>query len=354
MKKFYCKCGGEIFFENRLCESCGRFVGFDVETMSLLALAPHGEVNYRSSCGRIFRKCGNWTDFDTCNWLVPEKSNHRLCFGCQFNRTIPNQTNTGSAPQINLFRWSRLEDAKKRLLYTLLTLGIPLKNGWESPDGGLLFDFLENIAIDGSDEIQTVTTGYANGIITINILEADDVARGQAKSNLNERQRTVLGHFRHEVGHYCWEKIFSHLPLAEYFGEVFGEPKLSYQASLNSYYENGPPNNWHDAYISAYASSHPSEDWAETWNHYLLIYECLETAYELGLVNESPSSTDIFGILSRWQDLAVTMNQLSRSIGVNDAYPFIITSRIKEKLNYVSSLIESFKKRTLQEIDSLA
>jgi hypothetical protein len=231
------------------------------------------------------------------------------------------------------------------LIYTLANLGLRLTSGWINSRKGLLFDFIEDHKV--GTKTDSVTTGYASGVITINSKEADDVERIQARSALNERQRTVLGHFRHELGHFCWDRMFSRLPIADYFAEVFGETELTYQDSINRYYKKGPSKNWHEGYISAYATSHPSEDWAETWNHYLLIHDCLETAKDFGLVNECSSATDTSVSLFVWRELAVKLNQLNRSIGLNDAYPFVISRRVEEKLSFVNQVLSDYKREAL-------
>ena len=344
MKRFFCDCGQEIFFDNQYCEYCGRSLGFDVTSLNLLVIDTDAQSRFRARDGRIYKTCGNAVDFNACNWLIGEdKETDQLCYACQFNRTIPNQSEINNNRQRSFYRWLRLEDAKKRLIYSLLTHGLPIENGWSNQDSGLLFDFLEEPNTNEDTNHISVTTGYSNGVITINAEEADDVARVRARSALNERQRTVLGHFRHESGHYFWDKIFYKLPLADYFDEVFGRTNLTYKESLDAYYNQGPRRNWSDGYISAYASSHPSEDWAETWNHYLLIFECLETAHEIGLTDENPFSMEISEILDMWRRISTKLNQLNRSIGLPDAYPFVITSRIEQKILYVASLMKSLK-----------
>ena len=341
MKRFYCDCGAEIFFENQHCGKCARTLGYDFYSNMMIPIEYEESEYYVSKEGTSYRLCGNWIDFNTCNWLVPRENSHKLCYACRFNRTIPDQTNSGIGYPKNFFRWYRLEEAKRRLLYTLLEMKFQLTNGWDDRENGLLFDFIEDHE-SGGQVVKPVTTGYVSGIITINSKEADDVERVQARSALNERQRTIVGHFRHELGHYCWDKIFCQLPSANYFEHVFGEANLNYKESIDLYYKKGPPRNWHDGFISAYASSHPSEDWAETWNHFLLIYDCLETAREFGLTSDYPSITDLSGSVLMWRELAVTLNQLNRSIGLNDAYPFIITRRVEEKLRYVAAVINEY------------
>ena len=351
MKRYHCECGQEVFFDNRHCGSCGRSLGFNVNTLNLEVVIPVSEIAVRTTDGRIFNRCGNWIEHDACNWLVDQNRNIKyLCYACNFNRIIPNQTKTSDEIPANFFRWLKLEDAKKRLVFTLRTLGLNINDGWSDAKSGLLFDFLEEFEAPENAEVVPVMTGYFDGVITINSKEADDVALATARSQLNERQRTVLGHFRHESGHYFWDKIFSKYPLSEYFEETFGSTELSYRQSLDKYYKNGPPRNWHDGYISAYATSHPSEDWAETWSHYLLIYECLETAHGLGMIPHSPIFLDMFEALRIWRPMAVKLNQLNRSIGLHDAYPFVITSRIEQKLQYVDALVRSMRKQSQSDL----
>ena len=345
MKRFYCDCGLEVFFEDRSCRNCGQDVGFDVESLTMLSVIPAHDGVYQSRDGHTFRQGGNWIDHDVCNWLIPECSSNRLCGACQFNRTIPNQTVIDVRPPVNYLRWVRLEEAKKRLLFTLMRLGIPIKNGWDDPQQGLVFDFLEDMNPADPEHFLPITTGYSQGVITINSIEADDVARVSAKSALNERQRTILGHFRHESGHYFWDRLLSQMPASGDFVEVFGHAVDSYRESLDAYYQNGPPNDWSENFISAYASAHPSEDWAETWNHYLLISDGLETAFELGMTPHLPYGLSIEDMLHSWRKLAVTINHLNRSIGVHDAYPFVISSKTEAKLRYVASLIDRFRRQ---------
>ncbi len=346
MERFRCECGNEIFYDSRFCEVCLRGVAFNPSTLKMAAFTSHESVDITFMNGYQAKKCSNWIDFDTCNWSLPGNSPENLCYACQFNRTIPNQNRVNSGMPVNFFRWRKLEEAKKRTLYTLLSLGIAPVSGWKNSTRGLLFDFLENLEQEKTDA-QPITTGYSNGIITINIAEADDVTRVTARSALNERQRTLVGHFRHETGHFFWDRLLRHLPLGGYFHEIFGEEKYEYRRSLNNYYEKGPPRNWHDGFISAYATSHPSEDWAETWNHYLLICECLQTAHAVGMLDPDPAALTLREKLRNWSRLAVTLNQLNRSIGLGDAYPFVITRRIEEKLNYVAAIISSYKESTI-------
>ena len=343
MNRFYCKCGSEVFFDNRFCQSCGVALGFDSKTLNMTPIETSGRNRYKSLdfSGRSYKLCANGSEFSSCNWLLPEDDENEFCFGCRFNRIIPNQKLIDVSPPINHQRWCRLEAAKKRLIYTLLELKIPISDGWTDAERGLLFDFMEDIETGPDSVANKITTGYANGIITINVLEADDVARVSARSALNERQRTILGHFRHESGHFLWDRLFKKLPLSSEFKSIFGNPDKNYQESLQQYYEDGPPSDWSHYFITAYASSHPLEDFAETWNHFLLIFDTVETAHAHGLTQMKPDIQNLMSSLDIWSDLVIALNQLTRSIGINDAYPFVINKLASQKLNYIARLVES-------------
>jgi hypothetical protein len=333
MKQFYCQCGQPVFFDSEQCLSCGSRLGFDPLSMTMLALHQAGEW-WLAPYGNAFRFCDNATKFQVCNWVVPDTDPHPLCSGCRFNRTVPNQ----SLPD-NQQRWLRLEEGKKRLLYTLMQLGLPLENGWDAPDTGLLFDFIE----DGRSQVAYpetfVHTGYLGGVITLNTLEADDAAREAQRLQLKESYRTVLGHLRHESGHYYWQRLNADEGLRAEFAAVFGDDSQDYQGSLDRYYANGPEAGWQQRFISAYASAHPAEDWAESWGHYLHIYDALETAAAHGLRSVWPDQMDITERISVWRALSVTLNELNRSVGRRDAYPFVLNAEVEKKLAFVDRVI---------------
>ena len=349
MNRFYCKCGSEVFFDNRCCQNCGVALGFDSRTLDMIPMEPSGRESYKSLdlSARSFKLCANGSEFSSCNWVLPADDENKFCFGCRFNRIIPNQKVIDVSPSINHQRWCRLEAAKKRLMYTLLELKVPVIDGWNDAEDGLLFDFMEDIETESDVVAENIVTGYANGIITINVIEADDVARVSARSALNERQRTILGHFRHESGHFLWDRLFKRLSLGSEFKNIFGDPDEDYQESLSKYYKNGPPSDWSNCFITAYASSHPLEDFAETWNHFLLIFDTVETAYAHGLTQMKPDIRNLMSSLDVWNDLVIALNQLTRSIGINDAYPFVINKLASQKLNYVARLVESLHQEAI-------
>ena len=325
MKRFFCRCGGEVFFENHQCLQCQTAVGFDPQRMQMAAYDHDPQLTY----------CGNGSEFGVCNWMRPANSDNSLCVACQCNRTIPNL-----ALDDNLKYWTALEQAKKRLFFTLMQLGLPLQNGWAQPGFGLLFDFLD----DGRSKPEHfaenfITSGFNQGVITLNVLEADDIARAAMQAEMQEPYRTLLGHFRHESGHYYWSLLAPNAPCHGDFVSLFGDPTADYASALAAYYAGGPAANWDATYISAYATAHPLEDWAETWGHYLHIFDALETAEAHGLMSALAPQMTIAERVTAWQEVSVVLNELNRSIGRADAYPFAIAPRVIDKLEFVHRVI---------------
>lgn len=324
MKRFVCSCGASLSFESSHCAQCETDVGFNPEQLLLVPLSQQAGWAY----------CDNHL-LGVCNWLRSSSNGNTLCVGCQFNRVIPRLT----LPQ-NLSRWAALERAKKRLLYTLMVLELPLNNGWQSSTGGLLFDFLDDERSQPKAYPGTfVTSGYANGVITLNVLEADDVARTAAQVELRERYRTLLGHFRHESGHYFWSLLDKSTHLYADFACYFGDEKVDYGKSMQVYYEQGPTADWRSNFISAYASSHPLEDWAESWSQYLLIEDGLDTAFHQGWRSDNPRDWSMSQRIDEWTTISAALNEMSRSLGQSEAYPFSINTSVRNKLDYVDRVV---------------
>lgn len=342
MKKFYCLCGRRVFFDSLQCVSCGAILGFEPYSMQIVSGWQTDKGQFQeagqSNLGfglQNYEFCSNRADYHVCNWLKPANDGNRLCFGCSFNRTIPNL----ERPE-NLKRWRQFEVAKKRLLYGLLVLRLPVNNGFNDPERGLLLDFIEDERSAPNHYPESfVSTGFAGGVITINAIEADDAARESIRVAMNESYRTLLGHLRHESGHYYWFLLNPEGPLLDDFIFLFGDPGQDYQASLDRHYKLGPIDNWQEYYISAYSSAHPFEDWAETWAHYLLIHDALESAYANGLMEFSPVEVPLRTRVQSWADLSVAFNEINRSTGLHDSYPFVMTPQVTRKMQFVERVI---------------
>jgi hypothetical protein len=292
---------------------------------------------------RLYRFCAN-ADFASCNWLVSADSPHSFCVACRHNRTIPDLSNA-----YNLALWRRLEVAKHRLFYSLSRLQLPLVTKMQDP-AGLAFDFL-------APTHQPVTTGHLNGTITINLAEADDSEREKQRGAMGEPYRTLLGHFRHEIAHYYWDLFVNNQSAIGEFRDVFGDERMDYAAALRRHHSIGAPDEWELRYVSAYASAHPWEDFAETWAHYFHIVDTLETARAFGVTTQprvasaiglessvdfDPYYATVDQLIEAWLPLTFAFNSINRSMGFNDLYPFIISPTIIVKLGYVYRLIHRF------------
>lgn len=353
MKIFTCgSCGQTLYFHNVSCTRCGHLLGFIPEALVLAAFEPVDEglwrPLYRGLAG-LYRACANYTEHAACNWMVPASDANPLCRGCRLNRIIPDLSIPGAVT-----RWQRLQLERNRLVYSVLRLGLPLVDKAEAPEEGMAFDFLSS-SNPCFREGDRVVIGHDRGVITLDVAEADDAVREQVRLEMAEPYRTLLGHFRHESGHYYWDRLVRDSGWLGPVRQCFGDERQDYGAALARHYQGGPPPEWQTEFVSGYASSHPWEDWAETWSHYLHIVDTLETAWQFGLtlhprVRESdnlaveaafdPYACDDFGLLvEHWLPVMAALNTLNQSMGQSDAYPFVLTPRVIEKLTLIHSII---------------
>ena len=304
----------------------------------------------------LYWRCANLQTPAACNWLVPAigpQTTDGLCRACRLNHTIPD-LNDAAHPD-NGMLWGRVELAKRRLVSNLLALGLPVASRVsEDTQRGLMFDFLRS-----PDVGPHVLTGHSTGLITLNLQEADDAVREAARKAMREPYRTLLGHFRHEVGHYYWDRLVSGTPWMTGFRQLFGDETLNYAESLKKNYVQGPPDQWWLHYVSAYASAHPWEDWAECWAHYLHMRDTVDTALSLGLATDSaqlevkpftldvlhqpdhPQAQHFLDFLNDWTRLTTLLNEMSRSMGQPDFYPFVLPHEVVAKLHFIHLLVTS-------------
>jgi len=357
MKLFQCAaCDQILFFENALCTRCGHALAYLPEGARLTPLEP---TEASESTGEYLalspdlkkakvRVCKNYAA-GVCNWAIRAEEKDEFCRSCRLTTVIPNLGDADHADG-----WARLEAAKRRLLYTLYGLGLPVESKAESPERGLAFAFKN----DEKDE--KVLTGHADGLITINVAEADDPFREKMRKKLAEGYRTLLGHFRHEIGHYYWDRLVKDTDQLASFREKFGDESASYEESVKRHYEQGPPPEWQNSFVSAYATMHPWEDFAETWAHYLHMVDTLETARayrltarptvkpadtDLTLQTTRLDFTDFDDLAGAWVTLTLAINSLNRSMGLNDPYPFVLSTPAIEKVRFVHDLIEQNAKQ---------
>lgn len=371
MKVFHCDhCGHLLFFENTHCVRCGQLVAYlpDLAIVGSLDKDPDKDpdrdpdrdndqnaedndhtVTWRSplkaAAGRTYRLCRNYTQEQICNWAVVAEDSNPLCVSCRLTRVIPDLA-TGEHRQA----WYRLEVAKRRLIFTLLQLRLPIVSRDDDPERGLAFEFKAD-APDGG----AVLTGHATGIITINVAEADDAERERRRNSLGEPYRALAGHLRHESGHYYWDRLIQDAGAFDGFRQVFGDERSDYNAALQTYYAEGAPADWQDRFISAYASAHPLEDWAETWTHYLHMVDTVETAAACGIRlqprrSDEPSlsrvppyvaseDTPFEQLIDSWFPVTYALNELNRGLGLADPYPFVWSGPAIDKLRYVHEIV---------------
>ena len=344
---YQCRCKRPTFFRNSACVSCNTALGYEPRLGKVFPLAPSRKAEMWRLIGArakgAYRRCANFETPAVCNWLVSAESEQALCISCRLNRTIPDLW----LPE-NGVLWGRIEIAKRRVVSSLVSLGLPIASKvTEDPECGLAFDLLRS-----AEEGPRVMTGHADGIITMNIEEADDARREQIRAEMGEQYRTLVGHFRHEVGHYYWNRLISASPLLDGFRQLFGDEQQDYGAALRKHHELGPAAGWPANHVSAYASSHPWEDWAETWAHYMHIVDTVGTAISFGLNDDAglefepftidmlydqdhPDAAGFLSFLNGWIELSAVLNELARSMGQQDLYPFALPRAAVRKLHFI-------------------
>jgi len=334
MITFRCACGARCFFENTRCLACHRELAFLPWAGQMSAIEPTSPGGHRALLDdALVRKCSNYSEQGVCNWLVRHETQGARCQACVLNRVVPDLSQAE-----NRALWATMESAKRRLLYSLNRLGLPVRPK-DGDGGGLAFD----IKRDTPDE--RVVTGHSDGLITLNLSEADPVSREETRVQLAERYRTPLGHFRHEIGHYYWDLLIDGSSWIGPYRALFGDERQDYAKALEAHYQRPLDSSWRGTFVSAYASSHPWEDWAETWAHLLHIVDTLDTAHEFGFASVSgydATSREHFArVIADWSELSLALNAMNRSMGQPDAYPFDIAQPVREKLTFVHRVVVS-------------
>lgn len=345
IRTYNCVCGVTVFFDNTRCLASGHELGFCPVCRQLAALVPQSDgssVCGNPACGAALGKCWNYSANAVCNRCVSPPREGALCDCCRFNATIPDLSIPG-----NYEKWYRLEAAKRRLFYDLDLLGLPYGTAADGIDPPLAFDFKADvIPVDDfwrpAGEAEKVYTGHANGRITINVREADDVEREKLRVDMGEAHRTLVGHFRHEIGHYYWDMLVKGRREAE-CKQVFGDhDDPPYSEALDTYYKNGPPFDWVTRFVTAYAAMHPWEDFAETWARYLAMVSALDTARHGGFETTiDPTAAEVDDLVVRYQRLGIALNEINRSMGLIDLVPEVFVPPVVEKLRYVDRLVRA-------------
>jgi hypothetical protein len=338
MRDFHCPtCGQRLTFENSACLSCGSALGFSLDDMALLVIAGDADADHAGAVDADqYQLCANLY-LAECNWLVAKDQPGGLCASCALTLERPNDSDT-----VGLAEFAEAEAAKRRLIAELNELKLPIVGRDQDPDYGLGFRLLSSAHED-------VITGHEDGVITLDLAEGDDVHREQLRVEMDEPYRTLLGHFRHEIGHYyCYRLIGGSTQNLERFRELFGDPDTDYQEALDRHYRDGPPADWQERFVSSYATMHAAEDWAETFAHYLHIRDTLDTSAWCGLAPASatfeqrPLGPSAFPtIIDMWLPLSWSLNMVNRSMGHDDLYPFVLPAAVLEKMQFIHSVIDA-------------
>lgn len=329
MRTYPCLCGQTLFFENRFCGSCGRTAGWCDACHRLTVPTDAGQCSYED-CRANLSPCGDRIAYDVCNgFLANEQApDSSLCSSCQLTTDIPDATNPTAVAA-----WARLEAAKRRLLDELRTIGYSAERLSAEPP--LRFRFLADTPREH------VVTGHADGVITVNLAETDPVKREVARQRFREPQRTIIGHMRHEFGHFFWMREVEQAPALGAFCEVFGDfERPPYAEALDQYHENGPPKDWQTRYISRYAAAHPWEDFAETFGFYLDMRAVLDTlAWQIPHLVPSTMQS-LAAVLSAYQRAGVLLNEVNRTMGLSDLVPEVVSPPVVAKLDFVHGLVQ--------------
>ncbi|WP_369649721.1 MULTISPECIES: putative zinc-binding metallopeptidase [unclassified Variovorax] len=384
-RAYRCQCGRPVFLRNSQCLACRTPLGYVIERLGVVPLAPveaedkagdNDEADgaepelftvFGNPDGKRYRRCANLMTAASCNWMVPapregdEPSFNTdglapgFCLACSVTRTIPDLSVEGNGEL-----WRKLEHAKRRLISQLLALGLPVVSRHADAAHGLAFDFLGNMP--GGPHVMT---GHEQGVITLNAEEAEDAVRERIRAEMREPYRTLLGHFRHEVGHYYWDLLVQPTPWLDEFRALFGDERADYAAALQRHYDQGPPPDWANRFVSSYASMHPWEDWAETWAHYLHMADTTDTAMSFGVdatnvelasdlfttddlwQPEHPGAARFLDFLNGWVLLTNVLNELSRSMGQPDYYPFVLPRLAVGKLQFIHCVITQQRDRSV-------
>ncbi|MFI7586901.1 putative zinc-binding metallopeptidase [Spongisporangium articulatum] len=355
MRTFTCDvCDALVFFENSVCLASDTPLGFSTSAMRIVALteADDGSLVWVNPDGETEVQCANLLAVG-CNWLVEAgveaSADGPLCRSCELTRTRP-----ADSDAVGMEQWAVTEQAKRRLVYQLIDLQLPVVPLEQDPEHGLTFDLLS------SAQGEQVTTGHADGVVTIDLAEGDDPHREALRVQLDEPYRTMLGHLRHETGHYYWTVLVEGTERLERFRELFGDEEASYADAIERHYEEGAPAGWEESYVSAYATMHPWEDWAETFAHYLHQRDTLQTAAAAGIVVVGPRAatskglrtpsdplvavptekvSDIQQQIDTWLPLTYALNAVNRSMGKDDLYPFVLSPTVIGKLGFVHEAV---------------
>jgi hypothetical protein len=346
MHAFACPvCLGFVAFESDHCSNCRAELGLHLPGRAMVAISGGGA----DIAGRRWVRCTKYASLG-CNWLVPEEQGKYYRGRCLADSLIRGEPDSDDTIAVEKLVPTAI--ALRRLVFQLVVLGLPVDPFWRC-DGGLAFDLLSSYTAG-----EKVTIGHAGGVITIDLVESLDAYRESLRVRLGEPYRTMLGHFRHEVGHYYQNILVETGRAGRYLQEcrrLFGDERIDYQAEIQRHYRYGAPPDWSQSFISEYATMHPWEDFAECFAHYLHIADSIDTAREAGLVLRadkvrfampreivplaSYDNAPIEQLLYDWHWMSLFFNRVNTAMGKAPLYPFDIPPPVVRKLGFVHRVI---------------
>jgi hypothetical protein len=325
MRRFSCQvCGAEVSFVSTECDNCATALGFFPADGEVRPLQPMHAAGYTTpaSASAVWWRCLNFAW--GCNWMVAADSGAVWCASCRLTRGRPDDSTIDA-----VLAWSTTEQAKRRLIFQLWTLQLPVE--------GVVFDL---VYLPDSEGV----TGHRPGVVTIDLREVDDRFREAARVYFGEPDRTVLGHLRHEIGHHFWTSLVRDSGAIDEFRQIFGDERVDYRSALERHYEHlGRP--VPDSHVSGYATAHPSEDWAETFAHYLHLRDGLETVEAFGFDRPTAHPDSLSSMLRRWQRITSAVNEINLGLGHPRAYPFELTPMVETKLEFVHRRVDVATRR---------
>ncbi|MDQ7728558.1 putative zinc-binding metallopeptidase [Halomonas sp. SpR8] len=300
---------GSLWFDN-LATADGTPVAYDPQARAFVPMPPF---------------CIN-REIIGCNWIAPEEG--AFCRSCAMTALAPD-------PEIPnaMQNWAKTEAAKR---WVLDNLG---RWHWfrpEDPGAPPVFHLL-------AEGRSPVPMGHIEGVVTISVAEVDPVLVTTRREALEEPYRTMIGHMRHEISHMLWWRLSLREDFLDAFREMFGDERQDYTAALQRHYNDGPPPNWKESFLTTYASAHPHEDWAETAAHLLHLTDIADSFAASNLSSpELPShqwepyaEPDAERLIYVAAELTVGVNHVNRSMGLPDLYPFVLSEAARHKLAFV-------------------
>lgn len=300
---------GSLWFDN-LATADGTPVAYDPQARAFLPTPPF---------------CANRERIG-CNWIAPEQG--AFCRSCAMTALAPDPSIPEAIPN-----WAQTEAAKR---WALDNLG---RWHWfrpEDPGAPPVFHLL-------AEGPTPVPMGHAQGVVTISVAEVDPILVTTRREALQEPYRTMIGHMRHEISHMLWWRLSLREDFLDAFRATFGDERIDYPAALQYHYENGPPAEWRQHYLTSYASAHPHEDWAETAAHLLHLTDIADSFVATGLSSpqipgpdwDPYSEPDASRLIQIAGALTVGVNHVNRSMGLSDLYPFVLSEHARHKLAFV-------------------